>query len=471
MIGKNVLIQLILTVCSSLIGFIGLSISARIFGPFILGYLSYVLGITGLIFAFSDLGLSRAQVHFTAAFHSAQKTLGTFLSLKFILLFATAGVALIIALINPAQFKGIFIIILLYELLSRLAESIFITYEGLQLSWPQNLAKLLAKLFRLLAILLIGFKLTSVLGFSLIYLAEALVLILLSVWLMRRFFPLNFSKTLTNQYLKYSLPFFIIVPISYLQANLLTVLLKHFHSANEVGFYSTALNLSAYLKVLFGTIMVFFFPKLSSLFQKNDLNGIKNYLNLSLKYLLMIFTPMFMFSFLLRKEIILFVLGQDFLPAIPVFSWMLLATYILLLANPYDYALYAIKKHASLVKVNLISLIISLLLSVYLMSYLHLGAVGAAVVNLVIWSFSGFYSLWLIKKNLGFSLYSHTLNFILPAGILVFINNMVFDYYATHLVLKLTLSLTSILIYLLYLYISKLIKLKDIKYFINLLKS
>jgi len=341
----------------------------------------------------------------------------------------------------------------------------------MQLSWPQNLAKLLAKSFRLLAIFLIGFKLTTVLGFSLIYLVEALALILLSVWLVRRFFPLNFSKTLAKKYLKYSLPFFIIVPVSYLQANLLTVLLKIFNSANEVGYYSTAFNLSIYLKVLFGTIMVFFFPKLSSLFQKNDLNGIKNYLNLTLKYLLMIFTPMFMFSFLLRKEIILFVLGQDFIPAIPVFSWMLLATFILLLINPYEYALYATKKQASLVKVNLISLFLSLLLSVYLMSFLHLGAVGAAVVNLIIWSFSGFYSLFLIKKNLGFSFYPHALHFILPAGILVFISNMFFNYYATHLVLKLVLILTSILIYLFYLYISKLIKLKDFKYFVTLLKS
>lgn len=58
MIGKNVLIQLILTLCSSLIGFICLSISARLFSPFILGHISYVLGITGLIFAFSDLGMS-----------------------------------------------------------------------------------------------------------------------------------------------------------------------------------------------------------------------------------------------------------------------------------------------------------------------------------------------------------------------------------------------------------------------------
>lgn len=471
MIGKNVLIQLILTACSSVVGFIGLSISARLFGPFILGHLAYILGITGLIFAFSDLGLSRAQVHFTAAFHSAQKTLGTFLSLKFILLLATAGIAFLVALINPAQFKGIFIIILLYELLSRLAESILVTFEGLQLSWPQNLARFIAKLFRLLAILLIGYKLTSVLGLSLVYLVEATVLILLSVWLMRRFLPFNFSRSLAKQYFKYSLPFFVIVPVTYLQANLLTVLLKHFHSANEVGFYSTALSLSAYLKVLFSTIMVFFFPKLSSLFQKNDLNSIKNYLNLTLKYLLMIFTPMFMFSFLLRKEIILLVLGQDFIPAIPVFSWMLLAVFVLLLINPYEYALYATKKHASLVKVNLISLALSLLLSVYLMSYLHLGAVGAAIVNLIIWSFSGLYSLFLIKKNFGFSFYSSALHFILPAAILVFISSLIIYYYPVNLALKLVLSLISVFIYLFYLYLSKLIKLKDIKYFINLLKA
>ncbi|MBU1323059.1 oligosaccharide flippase family protein [Patescibacteria group bacterium] len=471
MIGKNVLIQLILTACSSVVGFIGLSISARLFGPFILGHLAYILGITGLIFAFSDLGLSRAQVHFTAAFHSAQKTLGTFLSLKFILLLATAGIAFLVALINPAQFKGIFIIILLYELLSRLAESILVTFEGLQLSWPQNLARFIAKLFRLLAILLIGYKLTSVLGLSLVYLVEATVLILLSVWLMRRFLPFNFSRSLAKQYFKYSLPFFVIVPVTYLQANLLTVLLKHFHSANEVGFYSAAFNLSTYLKVLFGTVMVFFFPKLSSLFQKNDLSGIKNYLNLTLKYLLMIFTPLLMFSFLLRQEIILLVLGQDFLPAVPVFSWMLLAVFVLLLINPYEYALYATKKHASLVKVNLISLALSLLLSVYLMSYWHLGAIGAAIINLIIWSFSGLYSLFLIKKNFGFSFYSSALHFILPAAILVFISSLIIYYYPVNLALKLVLSLISVFIYLFYLYLSKLIKLKDIKYFINLLKA
>jgi len=288
---------------------------------------------------------------------------------------------------------------------------------------------------------------------------------------MRRFLPLNFSKTLAGQYLKYSLPFFVIVPVSYLQANLLTVLLKHFHSASEVGFYSAAFNLSAYLKVLFGTVMVFFFPKLSFLFQKHDLNGIKNYLNLTLKYLLMIFTPLFMFSFLLRKEIILFVLGQDFLPAIPVFGWMLLAIFILLLINPYEYALYATKKHASLVKVNLISLILSLLLSVYLMSYWNLGAIGAAIVNLIIWSFSGFYSLFLIKNHFGFSFYPSALHFILPAAILIFVSNLIINYYPVSLVLKLALSLVSILIYLMYLYLLKIIRLQDYKYFINLLKS
>jgi len=94
MIGKNVLTQIVLTLVGSVVGFISLSLSARLFGPFILGHLAYVFGITGLIFAFSDLGLSKAQIHFTAAYDSAKKTLGSFLLLKSGLLLATSVAAL-----------------------------------------------------------------------------------------------------------------------------------------------------------------------------------------------------------------------------------------------------------------------------------------------------------------------------------------------------------------------------------------
>jgi len=472
MMGKNVLIQMILTIFSSIVGFASLSLSARFFGPFILGHLSYVLSITGLIFAFSDLGFSKAQIYFTSRYNSASKTLATFLGLKIILLLLTSIIVLGFAWLTPNQFKGVFLIILTYELLSRFSDGILVTFEGLQQSLPQNLVRFVSKLLRLIAVIILSYQLSNVLGFSLTYLVEALGLFILSLWLIRKLFTFNYSRSLAKKYLKYSLPFFAIIPMAYLQTNSLTVLLKLFHSATEVGYYSAAFNLAGFLKILYATIMVFFFPKISSLFQKKDFVSIQGYTNLALKYLLIIFTPIFMLAFLLRAEIVPLILGPDFMAAIPVFSWLLFGMLILMLVNPYDYILYATNQHHSLVKVNLASLILTLGLSVLLISStgLNLGAKGAALVSLIIWVFNGCFSLYLVKKRLKLSFYSKLPNFLIPAIGLIIINHLIVSLFSPSLMIKLVLSFSTTLIYLIYLLIFKLIKLNDIKYFINLLK-
>ncbi len=472
MIGRNVLIQIILTLLGSLIGFLSLSLSARFFGPNILGHLAYVLALTGIVFAFSDLGFSQAHIHFTAALNSAKKTLGTFLRLKLILLVVAGAIGLFIASLDPGQFKGIFVIVLLYEMISRFSEAVFITFEGLQQSIPQNVSRLIAKIVKLTAVIILGLKLTNVFGYSLTFLIEGLVLMILSFWLIRHLFPLTFSSKLAKKYLIYSLPFFVIVPISYLQTNIITILLKSFHSAKEVGYYAASVNLTGYIKTLFGAIMIYFFPKISSLFQKQDLKSIQNYANLSLKYLLIIFIPIFIFSFLLRREIILFILGQEFLPAIPAFNLLLLGMFILMLVNPYSYILYATKKHKSLIKVNLVGLLLTVILSFYFMSQsggLGLGSTGAVLVSLITWFITGVWSLILVKKQLNISFFPKVFHFLFPAVLLGGFANLIFTYFQTGLLIKLSGSVLAVLIYLLYLFIFKLLKLTDIEYFVNLL--
>ena len=141
MIGKNALIQIISSSLSGLITFFTLSLSARLFGPSVLGNVAYVTGLLGLVFAFSDLGFSRAQVYFTAILKKPGKTLGTFLRLKLFLLFAAVIIALIFALFKQATFQGLFFLMLTYELTTRLAESVFITFGGLGESLSQNFAR------------------------------------------------------------------------------------------------------------------------------------------------------------------------------------------------------------------------------------------------------------------------------------------------------------------------------------------
>jgi len=466
--GRNVLIQMASGLISGLITFLTLSFSARLFGPRILGTLAYVLGLTGLVFAFSDLGFSRAHIYFTAVFKKTSQTLGTFLRLKLGLLLISAFIAVIIASINKTEFKGLFTLILIYELITRFSDSILITFEALQKSLPQNLTRLAGKFIKLIATIFFGFKLTTHLGYSLTFIAESLGVVLISLWLIRRFFPLSFKSSLAKKYFQYSLPFFAIMPLSYLQTSSLVVILKQFSSASEVGYYSASANLAGFIKTLYGAIMIFFFPKISSFFAVKDFKSIQHYADLAIKYLLMIFIPIFLVAFLLRSEIITLVLGSQFSPAVPVFSLFLLGTFLLMLAAPYGHILYATKNHRPLVLVNLITLIITVLLSFILVP--NLGAQGSVLASISAWTFSGFIFLCLVKKKLKLTILPQLFKFIFPAIIVILSATWVINYFQYIFMLKLGLTLISLIIYLIILFIFKLIQLKDIKYFLSLIK-
>jgi len=468
MIGQNALIQIVFSGLSSVVSFLTLSLSARLFGPEIIGTLAYLLGLTGLIFAFSDLGFSRAHVYFTAVLKKASQTLGTFLRLKLGLLFISVLIATTLALINKTEFKGLFTIILIFELTSRYSESILITFEALQLALPQNLIRLISKIVKLVAVVFLGLKLSTILGYSITFAVEGLILLCLSFWLLRRFLPLKFDKSLAKKYLQYSLPFFAIMPLSYLQTNSLVVILRQFSSASEVGYYSASANLAGFIKTLYGAIMIFFFPKISSLFAVKDFKSIQRYADLTMKYLLMLFIPIFLVAFLLRSEIVTLVLGSRFSPAVPVFGLFLLGIFLLMLSAPYGNILYATKNHRSLVLVNLISLIITVLLSFLLVP--NLGAQGSVLASISAWTFSGFIFLCLVKKRLKLNILPQLFRFVFPAILVILSATRVINYLKPIFVLKLALTMTALIIYLALLFLLKLINSKDIKYLKSLIK-
>ena len=469
MIGKNALIQIISSALSAIITFFTLSFSARIFGPEILGNLAYLLSLTGLIFAFSDLGFSRAHIHYTAHSKKLGQNLGTFLTLKSIL-FITSGILAVgyYLLSNAPSYWFLFSLIIVYEMLTRFSDSILITFEALQQSLPQNLIKLIAKLFRLAAILLMAKILVSNLGFSLTYLAEAVALIVLSFWLLTRFKPLRFNRSLANKYLLYSLPFFAIIPLSYLQTNSLVLILRKFQPASEVGYYSAANQLVGFIKTLYAAVMIYFFPKISQFHQQNNPLAIKEYIQSAFRYLLTWFTPLFMFVYWFRQEVVLLILGQDFLPSVPIFSVFLLGIYLLMIVAPFDQVLFATKNHRPLVLVNFISLILAVLFCWFLSP--RLGAVGAVIASIVAWGVSGVWHLILIKTRLKFKLLLNFPGLILPAVCLTLLTQLIINYFHPVFVLKLLLSGLAIIIYFISLSALKLITHQDVKYLKSVLK-
>lgn len=464
MIGKNTLTQTILVILSGIIGFFVLSFSARLFGPEVLGTFAYLLSLTGIIFAFSDLGFSKAHTFYTAFSKKPGHNLGTFLSLKTILLVLSSSVAFIyFYFIKSDSSLPLFGLVLIIQVLTRFSDAILITFEAKQISLPQNLIKLFTKAIRLLSVFLIAKIITNTLGYSLTYLVEASMLLLLSIWLTKRFLPLKFSRKLANKYLLYSLPFFAIVPLSYLQNNSLVIILRKFQSAEQVGYYSVSLGLAGSVKTLYATAMLYFFPKISKLFAQKDQTQIQNYLNMASKYLLVIFTPIFMLLFVFRQEVVTLVLGQAFIPAIPVFSLLLLGTYVLMVSAPYDQVLFATKNHRPLVMVTLFGLITAISLSFWLAPLY--GAIGTVIASLTAWVFSSICHLLLVKKRLKLKLLPQLIPTLLPAVVLLLLLNQF-----QPLMIKLALSLLAVLIYYLTLWQIKIITKLDIKYIKSLIR-
>ena len=468
MIGKNALIQMIFSVLGALVSFLTLSLSARLFGPEIIGNLAYLLGLAGLIFAFSDLGFSRAHIYFTSAKQAISKTLGTFVRIKLVLLLVTSLLAVVIYKLSGQTYSWmLFGVVLVYEFLSRFSEAILITFEALQKAIPQNLVRLIAKSAKLIAVIIIAQGLRNVFGFSLTFLTQAFVLILLSLWLVRRFMPLKYDRSLSKKYFQYSLPFFAIIPLSYLQTNSLTVILKQFWPGAEVGYYSASANLAGFIKTLYGAVMVFFFPKISSLYASRDAKSIQQYTDLTVKYLLVLFAPLFLIFFLLRQEVVALVLGPEFMPAIPVYSLLLLGMFLLMLFNFYNYVLFATHNHKPLVLVNLISLLMTIALSFIMIP--RLGATGAALVNLITWIISGLWGLGIIRKRLQLRIMPCFLNFAVPLVLILLLTSGFIIHFQAGVMLKLFLTLTALFVYLGTIVIFKQIKKEDIKYFISLL--
>jgi len=157
------------------------------------------------------------------------------------------------------------------------------------------------------------------------------------------------------------------------------------------------------------------------------------------------------------------ILGSQFLESVPIFSLLLLGTYVLMILAPYDQVLFATKNHRPLVVVNIFSLLIAISLSFWLVPiYQSLGTVMASVTA---WIFGGFWHLILVRKRLQISLYHQLPLVVLPAVIILIVLQ-----YPQSLVIKLALSILSIPIYYLTLFKLKIITKLDFKYLKTLFK-
>ena len=394
--GPKVIIQLLASAITGVLVFFILTLSARLFGPEILGQAAYFTGILGLIFAFTDLGLSRAHIHFTAV-KAGEPEVATFLSLKLPLLFLAAIVAGVISRVQSLPL--VFIVLLLVEIFSRIADSILISFEGQERAWPQNLLGIAVKCLRLVAVIIFGWRLTTVLGYSLTFFIEAAALFIGALVLGRHWFKFRPTRESVRRYVRYGLPFAVIIPLSYLQDNSLILMLKHWRGATELGIFTASFGLFGFLKTFSSSLMTFFFPRISRLHQQADFVKIQAYTDMAVKLLVWILVPVLGLLLALSSWLVPLILGPEFAAAVGIFRWYLLGIFVLAVFAPYDHVLFATSNQRSVMGVNLISTVILLFLGWWLIP--AWGGQGAAVTSVSVWLISGVWQFMVLRQKTG----------------------------------------------------------------------
>jgi O-antigen/teichoic acid export membrane protein len=395
--GRKVIIQFLATGFSGLLAFIAISLSARLFGPETIGQVTYLSGLLGLVFAFSDLGLSRAHVHFTAG-NKNQPLLFSFLSVKFLLLLVCVLAAGWLAKINQ-QLSWLFLILLSFEVLSRLADSLLITFEGQERVWPQNLVRLIGKTVKLAAVAILAVFWRNSYGYSLTFLAESLVVLGAALVISRHFWQFKIDKAAVKKYWQYALPFALVMPLSYFQDNGLIVIIRQFWSAGTLGVYAASFGLFGLLKSFSSSLMVFFFPRISSLDLARDKEKIQGYADLAVKLSIWLLAPLCLLLFIFAEPVVTLVLGRQFIDGASIFRWLLGGILILAVFTPYDHVLFAMNKHHSIVWVNLIDTILVLGLGWLLIP--PLGGQGAAIALVVGWLSGGLWQFMILRQKTG----------------------------------------------------------------------
>ena len=277
MLGVKIIIQFIGFGFTTLVSVATLSLSARFFGPEVLGEVNYLLGILGLLLLFSDMGFSRAHIRFVSNKKNVREKIGVFLATKLFLLFFFIVFALIyfyLAKTGKREYFFIFLILAAYEFFNRLGTSLLYTFEGLQAVTLENLAFGTGKFVKLLVLIIAIFLSRNILGLSLAYFSEGLVLVFLSFFLLKKYWPFRFNKKIFKSYFRYSLPFFVIYPLSYIQGNAGVVLLKTFWNSASVGYYSAAVGLAGFVKSMYGVVISLFFPRMSEIFSQKEFSRV-----------------------------------------------------------------------------------------------------------------------------------------------------------------------------------------------------
>ncbi len=358
---------------------------AKILGATEYGKFTFALAFIGLFVVFSDLGVSKILTREFSKDKDKEKDFPSILSLKIILSAATLVLVFIGSFfITPDPLiRRIIVILALYTATNNLLATVYSFFRARQHMEYQAGAEVLQALLTTGLGFLALFALPSIENLSFAYLlavSASLILILLFFHLKVFQLKLSFHIATWKNYLAISWPMALAGIFGSIYINIDSTIMGYLGQINQTGWYNAAHKITGVVVMPMVLISQSFFPVLSKLSveSKEKLQKVWNYY---IKVLLFLIVPLVAGGIVLASKIIDFIYDQSFLPSVPAFQILMVASGIGVLTSPLIQILLIFNYQRKIFKAVLFGAIINSVLNLILIPRYSL--YGAAISTVV----------------------------------------------------------------------------------------
>jgi len=519
MIARKSMIIVISQFLMRFFGWISLVILANLWGAFsptALGIIGFAMSFLGLFTLISDLGFNSAHIKRVSEGKDLGTCLGTYTTIKLILVGIMAAVVIIGIFIwknilhqgfTDATTESVIYVFLLYYVFMNLATIGLCTFEGTREVAKRQIAAIFENVLKVPLSILVALAGVSIAGvvsitpkinwpdileplrlfiethaigsLSMAYTFGGLAVLVICVWFLRKYPWKRPNWDFFKSYSYFAVPVMLISIISTINLNIDKVMVGYFWTATEVGYYFAAQQLIQMLFVFSFALGIVLFPTLSRYHAQKDFEKIKQTTRLAERYLSMVIMPVIGIIILFVHPVLLIMLNSSFLPAATVMIVLLVNTIIYDLMIPYQSLITGMDKPSITAKIGFSMCLLNIVLAFLFIPQQGLlspvginGPAGAATATLISSLFGFIWLRFTVKKMAGIAvLQSHTPRHIIAAvgmgGVLYYLNLFFPLIHWYHLI---AYSLAGLGIYLAILYILREFKKKDLLFFLSLLR-
>jgi O-antigen/teichoic acid export membrane protein len=485
MIGRKSFLIVISKAISALLGFIGLFLITRNFPESTYGQIAYTMSLVALFFSFSDLGFATSHIKRISEGKDPSDCLSSYLVIKLLLLGGVVTAILLSfwvwtsVLGYPLNDTSVELIALftLYFVLYNIAQIATATFDAHMKTAKTQISLIVDMLIRVPLIFFFAIPVGNVYALAWTYVIGGLAVTLVSLFLLTRENLRLKRPTLIRSMAVFAFPLAISVVLGTIIGNIDKVTLGFFWNSSEVAIYAAGQSILNMLYVFGAALSTLLFPTFSRLYENGEKMSMREMVRRGERYLSYIITPIVCVFLVFPSLIATVLLSAKYSGSAEVMQVLCLNVLVLSLGSIYVTQIVAMNRAKEMVWLTAVQLglllcflVLFVPTSFFQVPMLGLMAVGTALAVLLATLIVVILYRIMVWRMIGLG-YNHAMSFHLIAALLSIGALLAIEivYQPLRWYDIILTWMASAGVFYLSLYIMRELKMKDIRYFLEVL--